>query len=348
MLELLNSNYPPVKTGGQSFDEVFFSCFNSSSKLTAASGYISEDSIADLLMLYKTGAKTHLDLIVGMHLFEGFSFGQYDALCALNELLRQDDLGAIYLSSSFKYHGKVYLFQKSDNRKVSILGSSNLTKISLTERIYDTDIISDDENLTSSVENLLFQLRDKGCETIDKIDSRKLKIIPPENLFEDYLSVRKVKSEELAEIQSLKTSTTFEILLKDEEKSNLNVYFGKPRVNFANGSRLPRPWYEVELIVSKTITANPDYPNPNSDFTVITDDGYSFDCKVSGDFAKNFRSAGDLSILGRWIKGRMENKKALNIGEKVTSATFQKYGRNTITLTKTRKENVWFLDFGVQ
>ncbi len=348
MLELLNSNYPPVKTNGQLFDKVFFDCFDKSKKLTAASGYISEDSIADLLMLYKTGAKTQLDLIVGMHLFEGFSYGQYDALCSLNELLKNENLGAIYLSSSFKYHGKVYLFQESDNRKISIVGSSNLTKISASERIYDTDIISDDVNLTNSVENLLVSLREKGCEAIDKIDGDKLKILPPDNLFEDYLSVKKVDSNELANMQSLKTDIKFDILLKDEEKSNLNVYFGKPRVNFSNGSKLPRPWYEVELIVSKKVTENPNYPKPNTEFTVITDDGYTFNCKVSGDFSKNFRSANDLSILGRWIKGRMENKKALNIGEKVTNANFQKYGRNTITLTKTTRENIWFLDFGVR
>lgn len=338
----------PVKLGGQPFDKVFFDYFDKSQKLTAASGYISEDSIADLLMLYKTGAKTKLDLIVGMHLFEGFSFGQYDALCNLNKLLKEENLGAIYLSASFKYHGKVYLFQESDEHSISIIGSSNLTKISPSERIYDTDVITDDKNLTRNVSDLLLALRDKGCETIDTIDNQRIKILPPENLFEDYLSVNKVADSELAEIQSLMTDIKFDILLKDEEKSNLNVYFGKPRVNFSNGSKLPRPWYEVELIVSKKTTEFPNYPKKDSEFTVITDDGYTFNCKVSGDFSKNFRSAGDLSILGRWIKGRMENAKALTIGEKITKSNFDKYGRDTITLTKTKKENIWYLDFGVR
>ena len=338
----------PVKTQSQAFDKVFFEYFNKYSKLTVASGYISEDSIADLLMLYKTGAKIKLELIVGMHLFEGFSYGQYEALCSLHKLLKNENLGAIYLSSSFKYHGKVYLFQENLKHKIAIVGSSNLTKINPAECVYDTDIVSDDENLTNNIDAFLNSLRDKGCEPIDKIDNAKLKILPPENLFDDYISVKKIESQELAEIQSLKTETKFEIPLKDKEKSNLNVYFGKPRVNFSDGSKLPRPWYEVELIVSKKITELPDYPKPNADFTVITDDGYMFNCRVSGDFSKNFRSSGDLSILGRWIKGRMENKKALNIGEKVTNSTLLKYGRNTITLTKTKKENVWFLDFGVR
>ena len=54
-----------------------------------------------------------------------------------------------------------------------------------------------------------------------------------------------------------------------------------------------------------------------------------------------------MCILGRWLKGRMENNKALNIGEKVTENTLKKYGRNNITLTKTTIPNLWYLDFGV-
>ena len=39
---------------------------------------------------------------------------------------------------------------------------------------------------------------------------------------------------------------------------------------------------------------------------------------------KNFRSAHDLKILGRWIKGQMENAGALKLGDKVTEETFKK------------------------
>lgn len=347
MIELLNSKFQPVKTHCKPFEDVFFEYFNKSKRLTAASGYISEDSIADLLYLYNTGASTYLELIVGMHLFEGFSAGQYAALNNLNTLLLNKSLGRIYVSSSFKYHGKVYLFQDTNAHKTSILGSSNLTKINTSEKIYDTDILSDDASFIKELESFLFMLRDKGCTAIDCIDEEKIKILQPDNLFEDFLSVKKLQQTDLSKIAALKTNVKFEIPLKAEEKSNLNVYFGKPRVNFSNGSKLPRPWYEVELIVSKKITVLENYPKPNIDFTVVTDDGYSFNCKVSGDYSKNFRSSGDLSILGKWIKGRMENAKVLNVGEKITEEHFRRYGRNTITLTQTQKENVWFLDFGV-
>jgi hypothetical protein len=99
-------------------------------------------------------------------------------------------------------------------------------------------------------------------------------------------------------------------------------------------------------MVPKEITSLPDYPR-NIEFTVITDDGYKFKCVTNGDYAKNLRSVGDLQILRRWLKGRMENKRVLKIDDKVTADTFIRYGRNTITLTKTLVSDTWYMDFGV-
>jgi hypothetical protein len=140
--------------------------------------------------------------------------------------------------------------------------------------------------------------------------------------------------------------------LKGDEapKSSLNVFFGEGRRN-QQGFVIPRPWYEVELIVSKNITQQKGYPsvlNNNSSFTVITDDGWSFKCKVSGDYSKNLRSEDDLKILGKWIKGRLENAGVLKPGEMVTDSILNRYGRSDIKLTQIKDSNNWYLDFGVK
>ena len=83
-------------------------------------------------------------------------------------------------------------------------------------------------------------------------------------------------------------------------------------------------------------------------FTVVTDDGWKFNCKVSGDYSKNFRSEGDLKILGKWLKGRLENAGVLKVGDPVTAQTLREYGRDNFSLKKTIKEGIWFLDFGVE
>ena len=149
------------------------------------------------------------------------------------------------------------------------------------------------------------------------------------------------------------TNISFEIPIKATEKhgkSNLNVFFGKGRMD-KRGLVKPRHWYEAELIVPKEVTSKPGYPQsqtPESVFDVITDDGWKFKCKVSGDYSKNFRSENDLKILGKWLKGRLENAGALKVGEPVTEETLRKYGRYTFTLTKTTIPDLWYLDFEVQ
>ena len=79
--------------------------------------------------------------------------------------------------------------------------------------------------------------------------------------------------------------------------------------------------------------------------------------RTSGDYGKNLRSKDDLTILGRWIKGRMEANGALKSGELLTSSSLGLYGRDTITLTQTslyeeELENgnlsVWFVDFSAE
>jgi HKD family nuclease len=345
MIELLNSNYPPLVTKGQNFPDIFFSLLQDSTSVKIASGYISETAIAELLGLYNRGLEIKMTLVIGMHYFEGFSVGQYEALLTLAELLNKKSLGDVLLAKVSKYHGKVYSFTGKRKDYYAIVGSSNLTKIGTFEKVYDTDILICNETINIDIENFLLDLQNKYCRNIQEINRNDITIIEPETLFEDYLNVIKVSNAEKAKVISSLTSITFDIEIKPEEKSHLNCYHGKGRKT-PNGLVRPRPWYESNVMVSKNITSLPNYPR-YIEFTVITDDNYKFKCVTNGASAKNLRSAGDLQILGRWLKGRMENKNALRIGDKVTEDTFTRYGRNTIKLIKTSIPDTWYMDFGV-
>ena len=345
MIKLLNSNYPPLVTKTRTFPDTFFSLLQKSISVKIASGYISEEAIAELLGLYNHGLKIEMSLVIGMHYFEGFTVGQYEALLTLAELLNENNFGNVFLSKVSKYHGKIYSFSSRKNDYSAMIGSSNLTKISTSEKVYDTDILIYGETINADIERFLLDLQNKYCRKIQEINRSEIKIVEPVNLFEDYLDVVKVMDAEKIKAKESLTPISFAIEIKPEEKSHLNCYHGKGRET-PNGLVRPRPWYESNVMVPKEITTLPEYPR-NMEFTVITDDGYKFKCVTNGDSAKNFRSVGDLQILGRWLKGRMENKNVLKIGEKVTSDTFIRYRRNTIKLTKTLIPDTWYMDFGV-
>ena len=100
----------------------------------------------------------------------------------------------------------------------------------------------------------------------------------------------------------------------------------------------------MEIIINKStqnLSILPDSGHGN--FRVITTDGYSFECSRQGTNSKNFRSAHDLKILGRWIKGQMENSGALKLGEPVTEETLTKFGKRNIVLTQSISNDYWIM-----
>lgn len=353
MLRLLTSNFPPLKRGNYSFPDVFYSNIERSDAVNIASGFISVDALTELYRIVELNNKPNINLIIGMHYFSGFSKPQYQAAYKLNELLTSKRLGNIWLAVVSQYHGKVYSFQNNSEVFESIIGSSNISSITENQRIYETDVLISDPDFNRTILQFLKDLQSSYCEKLIDVSINNFK--ETNALSEGHYRVEKLTHEELSQTLNEKTSIEFTIPLKassKQQKSNLNVYFGKGRVNTRTGFIKPRHWYEIEVIVPNEITQLPEYPKAGypakeSIIHVITDDGWKFNCKISGDYSKNFRSEDDLKILGKWIKGRLENSGALETGEPVTDDVLRKYGRNNFKLIKTNIPNTWFLDFRV-
>ena len=287
-------------------------------------------------------------LIIGMHGKERFTQNQYDASINLARFLNDKGLGAVYVCSAFKFHGKTYLFHKSKLPSTVILGSSNLGNL-VDNRQWEIDVITSEVNIISEIKKLHSYLISSATENILK-GKKPSSFKESSNPLKDRIGVEKANDDDYREAENkILTGDVFDLPLKTHpkhSKSNLNVYFGKGRVDKLGRIR-PRPWYEVELIVPSSITASPLYPPKGSTFSVLTDDGWSFKCRASGDYGKNFQSKNDLCILGLWIKGRLEKAMCLKVGEPVTEDVLRKYGRNSISLKKTTDPNLWLLDFSV-
>lgn len=352
-MEFLVSNYPPLKTGCKTFADTFYGLIPQTSKLDIAVGYVSSDALIELLKTIELNCNIQaLNLIVGMHYFDKFTKVQYNAAMHLNEFLTENNMGGVRLVTAFRYHGKLYSYSNDKGPFACIIGSNNLSSIiDGGVRVYENSVLLQEQNATKEMSGFISQLAQTATKNIAELDINEFNQENP--LLEGHEFVKRLSPHDIALAMYAKTKTSFEIPIKPYEispQSNLNVFFGKGRES-KNGLVKPRHWYEVELIVPKNVTSQEGYPQSkteNAVFTVITDDGWSFKCKVSGDYSKNFRSEGDLKILGKWLKGRLENAGVLKVGEPVTAKTLKDYGRDTFTLTKTITPGIWFLDFEVK
>ncbi|ULJ61983.1 NgoFVII family restriction endonuclease [Wielerella bovis] len=345
-MKTIFSNFGNAKiTQGKNLNDVWLSLFKDANEVVMATGYVSGDAIAGLYSALERNleidSKT-IHLLVGMQYLEGFTQRQYNGLLKLNQFLMERNRGQVYLSPFMKFHGKLYAFKQGDTL-TGMIGSANLSSFwDNLERTYETMFVLDDFQAA----NLLYQ---QTNELITKLGKPIHQVDEPTHFhshnvhLEEHLGVCKIDMNKVRQLQMQESQYSFSIPMKTEPKSNLNVFFGKGRED-KRGFIIPRPWYEIELIVSKKTTELEGYPCHKL-FTVITDDGWQFKCKTSGDFAKNLRSEGDLQILGKWIKGKLENSGALEVGDMVTEETLKQYGQDTMMLRSTDDPNIWLLSF---
>ena len=349
-MQILCSNFPPVKTQNATFADTFYGFLPKADCLNIAVGYITADSLIELQKAIELNHVHQLNLIIGMHYIDQFTPVEYRTAVKLNEFLHSNAIGEVRLVTPFRYHGKIYTFYRSGKPFASIIGSNNLSSIVDSRNgIYEASLLVSESSILDDLDKLFHDLYDKATENIADLEIKSFK---EENaVLEGQDFVEKASMEEMIECQKALTAVRFEIPIKDTPQSNLNVFFGKGRETISTGVIKPRHWYEAEIIVPKTITSMAGYPQAQSStasFNVITDDGWKFKCKVSGDYSKNLRSEGDLRILGKWLKGRLENAGVLCGIQPITNQTLQEYGRTSFSLIKTTIPNLWYLDFGVR
>ena len=349
-MNFLLSNYQPIKTPFPTFADAFYDLLPQTEQLDIAVGYITADSLVELKKAIELNNVHKMNLIIGMHYFDLFTPIEYKTAIQLNQFLVENDIGEVRLVTPFRFHGKLYAFHKQNKTIAGIIGSNNLSSIVDSRNgIYESSLLLSEPTTLHQLNSFICELKNKATERISEVPIANFKTNNP--LLEGQEFVKKATQEEMTACLAARTETVFDIPIKDAPQSNLNVFFGKGRETKSTGVVKPRHWYEIEIIVPKSITSLPDYPKALTEtaaFDVITDDGWKFKCKVSGDYSKNFRSEGDLRVLGKWLKGRLENAGALAVGEQVTQTILREYGRSAFSMTKTTIPNLWYLDFGVR
>jgi hypothetical protein len=348
-IEILHSGIQPITHSAPTFFNSFVDFAACSDELLITSGYISVDAL--LFLRENVEQLPRLRVCVGMHAFNGFTASQFHTLAKLSLDIDQHNRGEVRICTAFPFHGKVYSFFKKGRILGSIVGSSNLSCVTPTirsNRSFEVDVAIRDSPVLQEIVALQTEIIDKSASTFHEFPTPKFITHNTQmDVLIEETKAENIGPQKLRQFWIHRTEPSFKLQLKCTPKSNLNVYHGKGRKSTATGLVLPRPWYEIEIIVSNSITSQAGYPR-DSKFNAVTDDGYMFEIKTQGDYSKNFRSTGGLSVLGAWIKGRLENAGVLEVGQFIDESVLENYGRNYVELTATDDSSIWLLDFSVR
>lgn len=321
--------------------------FQSCKNVSIASGYVSYDVLSmfqdEFYRIASDGGVSRL--LLGMAFYEGLSKKKLELLEDMHsELLKSKNGSGIFVVYSRKYHGKIYSFGSKAAQNYYV-GSSNFSRSGLIGNLECTALVKDARTRNKIEKYLDYLFSDTNSKVITDVEIT----VPGSKEYKD-----KIKRETLSDLERYDPDTidkkklkSFDLSLAriaDKEKSNLNAYFGKGRLNTATGKVNPRPWYEVEMIADRSVNSNPLYPM--GDFLAYTDDGYIIPMKTSGDYHKNMRSKGGLQILGQWIKGKLQSAEALVPLTLITRDTLEIYGNDTIQFYKIKKGE-YYMEFKV-
>ena len=213
-MQILCSNFPPVKTQNATFADTFYEFLPKADCLNIAVGYVTADSLIELQKAVELNHVHQLNLIIGMHYIDQFTPVEYRTAVKLNEFLHTNAIGEVRLVTPFRYHGKMYTFYRSGKPFASIIGSNNLSSIVDSRNgIYETSLYVSEAGILNDLDKLFHNLYDKATENIADLEITSFK---EENaVLEGQDFVEKASMEEIIECQKALTSVRFEIPIKD-------------------------------------------------------------------------------------------------------------------------------------
>lgn len=339
------------KVHGGSFKAKFSNRLKRANNLTIATGYFGTDLIHELeSMIVDVSKKGRCRILLGMVFHGGITEKQKKCLAELDSKLREiNPSNGIYISRK-DYHGKVY--QIDDE---IFVGSSNFSRSGFESRWECTAQINDESTQKETVRYLNFLFSQKTTERFSDVEffSRSKPVsLRASKFLKDY-KVSALPSGSIVDQMDI------ELRVDSQPASSLNLFFDIGRKN-PNGLYAPRPWYEIEITASAVDIRNTCYPKSElvheegksrkgKFFAYIEDAGlfYRLEMKVAsanGKALMTSRACGGRETLGRYIKGKLEDKGLLKKGDQITSETLEEYGRNFIRFKKVDDKN-YILEF---
>ena len=317
----------------QSFQHAFEKQLAQSQSIQIASGYIGASEInryhKDFTKIAGNGGR--VEIIHGMGGAEGIRENLRDKLIALDkEISAQNPKNRVWVHKT-RYHGKMYITQSPETKNV-LLGSSNFSGAGFSKNL-ELNLGHSDPAIYHAAQAYFRDLRENAVPITD--------INLPDPKSKDY-QPKKARQFDASVFQR---DPDFSATINITEKSNLNLFLSKGRLNKGSGIYTPRPFFEVELTLKSAELSKlrPYIPNQLDPavFDAVTDEKTRFDVnfKRKTNSRSDMRPLHETGIdfmssprkeLGHYIKGKLMRAGVLAFGEPVTEDVLFDYGKTQL------------------
>lgn len=258
-----------------------------------------------------------INLILGMAYFEGLTRNDHAFFRALDHRFHLSGINTLRVAYMRPYHGKLYIFKRVNGDYRIYLGSSNTSPRGLASNIECNVLVHGNRSHPDVRDLLLF--------------FNRLNRSP---ISEDYGSVAMNIGTIIRSQGGVRTRRRRYLATSGAHLRYLVLSVSVNPRSGLNWDRGTRNWYEAYIPVPMLIQRSGFFPPTGQPFDVITDDGQSFQCKLTGTGGKNLTSHPTLDILGGWLKGTKLGAVGLLPGQTVTEQHLRDYGRSDIAITR--------------
>lgn len=268
-----------------------------------------------------------VNIIVGMAVKDGIGIGAHEAFKNINSTTNKFNCN--YVISPPPVHIKTYVWLRGGRPKVAFTGSGNYSQNAFFGNNRESFSIDDPMLCYNYFESLME-------ESINCLDQQ----IPAKITLYSEIEYRGFQVRHLPiESRHQTEEELHNCVILPLVQRNGKVH---PRSGLNWGQRDGRDKNQAYIPIPIKIARLNFFPARGRHFTIITDDGKSFDCVVAQDGDKAIETTRNNSILGRYFRTRL----GVGNSDFVSDNHLNNYGRNNVKICKIDSET-YFMDFSV-
>jgi len=303
-------------------------------RLYVVSGYATPSMVYK--HFYEKGmGNFQVSLIIGMSSIEGIARAYHQEF---KDLAQRDYKGRFecwYMTKLPPVHSKAYGWFAGNKPRQAFAGSANYTQNAFMEKQREVMVDADPAEVLSYFRSLL-------SESINCLDSKVERVIK-------LVDIERRRTKVPTQPTIVASPRLLPVVLGDDAPAvRVSLLDNKGQLPQRSGLNWgQRPEYrrnpdQAYIRLSSDVYTQKFFPPRGKHFTIVTDDGQTFDAVIAQDRGKAIETHFDNAFLGRYFRQRL----GLASGSRVELSHLTQYGRTDIDFMKIDDET-YYLDFSV-